>query len=200
MRTKMTAPLLETHDLVKDYVIGGEVLHAVNGVSLSIKRGEFVAIMGASGSGKSTFMNMIGCLDVPTSGTLLLDGIDTKTLDSDALAEIRNRKIGFVFQQFNLLTPLNVRDNISFGPIVYPEDKTIAQLEVTNHSSAGIHMKYLGEYSFHKRATVFSIPANSTILLELKTVTKKEVLELPFTILNGLIGPKKYLDLTFVLK
>lgn len=93
-----------------------------------------------------------------------------------------------------------IRDNISFGPIVYPEDKTIAQLEVTNHSSAGIHMKYLGEYSFHKRATVFSIPANSTILLELKTVTKKEVLELPFTILNGLIGPKKYLDLTFVLK
>ena len=65
----MTAPLLETHDLVKDYVIGGEVLHAVNSVSLTIKRGEFVAIMGASGSGKSTFMNMIGCLDVPTSAT-----------------------------------------------------------------------------------------------------------------------------------
>ena len=114
----MTAPLLETHDLVKDYVIGGEVLHAVNSVSLTIKRGEFVAIMGTSGSGKSTFMNMIGCLDVPTSGTLLLDGIDTKTLDSDALAEIRNRKIGFVFQQFNLLARTSALENVAV-PLIY---------------------------------------------------------------------------------
>ena len=114
----MPTPLLETHDLVKDYVLGGEVLHAVNGVSLSIARGEFVAIMGASGSGKSTFMNMIGCLDVPTAGTLLLDGIDTKTLGSDELADIRNRKIGFVFQQFNLLARTTALDNVAV-PLIY---------------------------------------------------------------------------------
>jgi putative ABC transport system ATP-binding protein len=114
----MTIPLLETHDLVKDYEIGGEVVHACNNVSLSIARGEFVAIMGASGSGKSTFMNMIGCLDVPSSGTLLLDGVDTKTLDSDALAEIRNRKIGFVFQQFNLLARTSALDNVAV-PLIY---------------------------------------------------------------------------------
>ena len=117
-RMKMTAPLLETHDLVKDFVIGGEVLHAVNGVSLSIARGEFVAIMGTSGSGKSTFMNMIGCLDVPTAGTLMLDGIDTKTLSNDDLAQIRNQKIGFVFQQFNLLARTSALDNFAV-PMIY---------------------------------------------------------------------------------
>jgi putative ABC transport system ATP-binding protein len=114
----MTPPLLETRGLIKDYVLGGEVLHAVNGVSLSIARGEFVAIMGTSGSGKSTFMNMIGCLDVPTAGTLLLDGIDTASLNSDALAGIRNAKIGFVFQQFNLLARTSALDNVAV-PLIY---------------------------------------------------------------------------------
>jgi putative ABC transport system ATP-binding protein len=111
-------PLLEARDLVKDYVLGGEVVHAVNGVSLTIQSGEFVAIMGASGSGKSTFMNMAGCLDTPTSGTLLLDGVDTGTLESDALAEIRNQKIGFVFQQFNLLARTTALDNVAV-PLIY---------------------------------------------------------------------------------
>jgi putative ABC transport system ATP-binding protein len=118
MPTPTEVPLLETRHLVKDYVLGGETVHAVADVSLSIARGEFVAIMGASGSGKSTFMNMIGALDLPTSGTLLLDGVDVGGLTSDALAEIRNRKIGFVFQQFNLLARTSALDNVA-TPLVY---------------------------------------------------------------------------------
>jgi putative ABC transport system ATP-binding protein len=114
----VATPLLEARNLVKDFVIGGEVLHAVNDVSLTVERGEFVAIMGASGSGKSTFMNMIGCLDTPTSGQLLLDGIDVGSLSGDELAEIRNRKIGFVFQQFNLLARTSALDNVAV-PLIY---------------------------------------------------------------------------------
>ena len=111
-------PLLETQDVVKEYRVGGELVHAVAGVSLAIRKGEFVAIMGASGSGKSTFMNMIGALDVPTRGRLLLNGVDLASLSSDELAAIRNRNIGFVFQQFNLLARTSALDNVA-TPLIY---------------------------------------------------------------------------------
>ena len=111
-------PLIETRDLTKEYSLGGETVHAVAGVSLTIQRGEFVAIMGASGSGKSTFMNLIGALDVPTRGNYLLDGKDLASLSSDALAEVRNGKIGFVFQQFNLLARTRAIDNVAL-PLIY---------------------------------------------------------------------------------
>ena len=114
----MSVPLVETQDLVKEYVLGGETVHAVNHVSLKIARGEFVAIMGASGSGKSTFMNMVGCLDVPSSGEVLIDGIATREMSGDALAELRNSKIGFVFQQFNLLARTSALDNVAV-PLIY---------------------------------------------------------------------------------
>ena len=111
-------PLLETEDVIKEYRLGGELVHAVAGVSLAIRKGEFVAIMGASGSGKSTFMNLIGALDVPTRGRLLLNGVDLASLSSDELAAIRNRNIGFVFQQFNLLARTSALDNVA-TPLIY---------------------------------------------------------------------------------
>ena len=94
-----TVPALEAVDLHRSYREGPVHVHAVRGVNLEIKRGDFVAIMGSSGSGKSTMMNILGCLDQPTSGTFLLDGVDTSHLDTNRLADLRNQKLGFVFQR-----------------------------------------------------------------------------------------------------
>ena len=98
-----STPLVSVRDLTKVYTLGETEVHALNGVSVDIAEGEFVAVMGPSGSGKSTFMNLIGCLDTPTSGSYRLAGEDVAHMDRDALAGVRNRRIGFVFQQFNLL-------------------------------------------------------------------------------------------------
>jgi len=97
------APLIDVRELTKTYQLGELRVNALRGVTLTIQRGSFLAVMGQSGSGKSTFLNLIGCLDTPTRGRYLLDGIPVEGLDRDRLAEIRNRKVGFVFQNFNLL-------------------------------------------------------------------------------------------------
>lgn len=107
--------LIELRDVYKIYPMGDEQIHALDGVSLTIDQGEFVAIVGQSGSGKSTAMNIIGCLDVPTSGTYRLGGVDVSTMDDDQQAEIRNKKLGFIFQQYNLIPKLTVQENVELS-------------------------------------------------------------------------------------
>lgn len=119
--------LIETRHLVKTYGIGEHVVHALDNVSVDIHQGEFVAIVGASGSGKSTFMNMIGCLDLPTSGSYRLGGEDVANMDGDALADLRNRRIGFVFQQFNLLARTSAIENVAL-PLLYARQGPLAGL------------------------------------------------------------------------
>ncbi|WP_347559170.1 ABC transporter ATP-binding protein [Pseudoflavonifractor sp. AF19-9AC] len=110
--------LIELRDIYKIYPMGDEIVHALDGVSLSIDRGEFVAIVGSSGSGKSTAMNIIGCLDVPTSGSYHLGGVDVSTMDDDQQAEIRNKMLGFIFQQYNLIPKLDILENVEL-PLLY---------------------------------------------------------------------------------
>lgn len=114
----MAEPLIELKDIYKIYHMGDEQVRANDGISLTINRGEFVAIVGKSGSGKSTLMNIIGALDVPTSGSYLLGGEDVDQMSDDQLADIRNRMIGFIFQQYNLLPKSNLLENVEL-PLLY---------------------------------------------------------------------------------
>ena len=119
----LDGPIIRVEELNRYYDLGETRVHALRGVSLSIERGSFVAIMGASGSGKSTFMNILGCLDRPTSGRYLLDGIDVSTLNKETLAGIRNRKLGFVFQGFHLLARTTALENVQLPTLYTRLDK-----------------------------------------------------------------------------
>jgi putative ABC transport system ATP-binding protein len=130
-----TKPVIKLDEIHKTYHTGEVDVHAVRGISLEIFPGEFVALMGASGSGKSTLMNMIGALDRPTSGHYWLDGIDVSTLDRDALADVRNEKIGFVFQGFNLLSRTSARENVEM-PMLYNRQRIQAHEQHTRAMDA----------------------------------------------------------------
>lgn len=144
--TNTAKPLITIKDIGRKYVIGAEVIHALKSVSLSINKGEFVALMGPSGSGKSTLMNILGCLDTPTKGQYVLNGIDVSRMTDSQLAEVRNSEIGFVFQTFNLLPRNTALDNVAL-PLVYAG---ISKEKRTERAAGALKNVGLGHRMDHK--------------------------------------------------
>src|SRR5437899_4054943 len=125
--------LIEMHELTRVYQLGPQEIHALQGIELIVKHGEYVAIMGPSGSGKSTLMNIIGCLDRPTAGKYILDGTPVEAMDDDALAAVRNKKIGFVFQTFNLLARTTALQNVEL-PLIYAKIPRLHRRELAEEA------------------------------------------------------------------
>jgi putative ABC transport system ATP-binding protein len=142
----MSRPIIEISNLVKRYEMGDEEVYALRDVSLTIGTNEYVAIMGPSGSGKSTLMNMLGCLDTPSSGTYLFNGKNVREMDDDDLAEIRNREIGFVFQTFNLLPRATALQNVEL-PLVY---SGVSKAERQDRATRALEQVKLADRMTHK--------------------------------------------------
>ena len=184
-------PLIHARDLRKTYHVGDQVVHALDGLDLDIRANEYVALMGPSGSGKSTLMNMLGCLDSPTSGSYILNGQDVSRLADDALADIRNREIGFVFQTFNLLPRYTALENVAL-PMVYAGMGKVERLaraqEVLDQVGLGDRMDHRpNELSGGQRQRVAvgrALVMRPSIILadeptgNLDTATSQEVMEL----------------------
>jgi putative ABC transport system ATP-binding protein len=145
----MTENLIDITDMTKTYGTGEIAVHALRGVDAAVERGEFVAIMGPSGSGKSTLMNIVGCLDRPTGGAYVLDGEDVSRLSKDKLASVRNRKIGFVFQSYNLLPRLSAAKNVML-PLLYDGHKDLLEEEVHERAVAALESVGLGDRVDHR--------------------------------------------------
>lgn len=188
--------LIVVEHLTKMYRVGEVEVHALRGVSLTIARGDFVAIMGASGSGKSTFMNILGCLDRPTSGRYLFESRDVATLNADARAEIRNRKVGFVFQNFNLLPRTSAWENVAL-PLVYSavpvreqRARAVAALQAVGLGGREHHLPSQLSGGQQQRVAIARAVVNSPLLIladeptgNLDSATSMEVMEL-FAVLN----------------
>ena len=192
--------LIEVKNAIKTYQTGEDSFNALNNVSLSIEKGEFVAIMGASGSGKSTFMNMLGTLDKPNSGSYFLDGIDMLSLNTNALAEVRNSKMGFVFQGFNLISRTTALENVEL-PMIYkgiPEEERIKRakraLEIVGLEKREDHMPNQMSGGQQQRVAIARAIVNDPPLIladeptgNLDTKTSIEVMEF-FVSLNKDMG------------
>lgn len=139
--------MIELQNVKRDFLVGEEVVHALRGVSFKIHEGEFVTIMGTSGSGKSTLLNQLGCLDTPTSGDYLLDGISVRKMKRSARAVLRNRKIGFVFQNYNLLAKTTAVENVEL-PLMY--NSGVSSKERTERAIKALQAVGLGERLYHK--------------------------------------------------
>ena len=192
--------LIVIKNLIKTYATGDTSFNALDDVSLSVKQGEFVAIMGASGSGKSTFMNVLGCLDKPTSGTYFLDGIDVSKMTMDELSAIRNRKLGFVFQGFNLISRTSALENVEV-PMIYkgipPEERikrAKAALKIVGLEKRETHMPNQMSGGQQQRVAIARAIVNDAPIIladeptgNLDTKTSIEVMEF-FVKLNSSAG------------
>ena len=141
----MAQPIIEIKDIKRNFALGSETVYVLKGINLTINKGEYVALMGPSGSGKSTLMNLLGCLDTPTSGSYILNGKDVSKMTDNELAEIRNKEIGFVFQTFNLMPRTTALDNVAL-PLVYAgknkKDRTKRAAEVLGLVGLGDRMDH----------------------------------------------------------
>lgn len=183
--------MIEVRNLSKIYKMGKETLYALDKVSLTINDGEFAAIVGPSGSGKSTLMNILGCLDIPSEGDYLLDGKSVSTLNDDQQAIIRNKKIGFIFQKYNLLTKLNVYENVEI-PLIYQgassSERKMKILEALDKVGLSSHLRHkpseLSGGQQQRVAIARALVTNPSVLMAdeptgaLDSKTGKEVLEI----------------------
>ena len=170
-RTAPEKALIHTEDLCKSYLMGSEIVHALQGIDLTIEREEYVAIMGPSGSGKSTLMNLIGCLDSPTSGRYWLNGKLVSELDDDELAHIRNREIGFVFQTFNLLPRSTALQNVQL-PLIY---RGIPPAERRERASNALRLVEL-DHRMHHRPNELSGGQRQRVAIARALVTSPSIL------------------------